>query len=222
MANTFRGFPDAALDFYAQLEANNTRAWWQEHKPVYDECVKEPFAALSDAVESEFGPLHLFRPYRDVRFSADKTPYKTAAGAVTESEGGCAYYAQISSEGLFLGVGHYAPAKDQLERLRAAIDADRSGKQIEKIVAALRKKRWDITAMSSLKTAPRGYAKDHPRVELLRLKGLTAGKTVGAPQWLHTRRALDRIVGAWRETKPMTDWLDRHVGPSEIPPPEPD
>ncbi len=98
---TFKGWPDAALEFYVGLEADNSKAYWLAHQATYDECVKAPFVELSEMVEKEFGPLHLFRPYRDTRFSKDKTPYKTSAAAVTESEGGASYYVQISAEGLY-------------------------------------------------------------------------------------------------------------------------
>ena len=80
---TFRGWPAAAFDFYARLEVDNTRDFWLANKAVYDESVKAPFLALSRAVAREYGLLHLFRPNRDGRFSKDKSPYKTSAGAVT-------------------------------------------------------------------------------------------------------------------------------------------
>ena len=100
---TFGGFPQQAFDFYAQLELDNSRSFWLANKQVYDTAVKQPFAELSDAVEARFGAMRLFRPHRDVRFSKDKSPYKTAAGAAGESEGGSAYYVQVSGEGLFVG-----------------------------------------------------------------------------------------------------------------------
>ena len=84
----FAGFPTAAFDFFARLELDNSKSFWTENKSVYDETIKESFAELSDAIERRYGRLHVFRPYRDVRFAKDKTPYKTAAGAVTESQGG--------------------------------------------------------------------------------------------------------------------------------------
>ena len=124
---TFRGWPQDALDFYVGLEADNSKTYWQAHKPIYDECVKAPFLALSDEIEREFGPLHVFRPNRDIRFAKDKSPYKTAAAAVTESEGGAAYYVQISSEGLYVGSGYYHLAPDQLERYRAAVADAKTG-----------------------------------------------------------------------------------------------
>src|SRR5688500_3937599 len=112
----FTGWPAEAITFYAELEADNTKAFWEEHRALYDRAVKQPFADLSELVAEEFGPLHLFRPHRDVRFSKDKSPYKTAAGAVTEGEGGTRFYVQISAEGLYVGAGYYSPAPDQLER----------------------------------------------------------------------------------------------------------
>ena len=116
----FTGFPVAALDFYEDLEADNSKAFWAAHKAVYDDCVRGPMLALLAELEEEFGEGKAFRPYRDVRFSKDKSPYKTAAGAVTEGEGGEHYYVQISAEGLMIGSGYYRMAPDQLARFREA------------------------------------------------------------------------------------------------------
>jgi uncharacterized protein (TIGR02453 family) len=218
----FRGWPEAAFDFYARLELDNTKAFWQANRAIYDEAVREPFEALSDLVEAEHGRLRVFRPYRDVRFSKDKAPYKTAAGAVTESADGSIYYVQVSAEGLFVGSGYYHMASDQLQRWRAAVDDETSGSAIVQVVAALRKARFEIGAMDALTTAPRGYPRDHPRVELLRMKGLTAGKSFPVARWIHTASAAPRIVEAWSHCAPMNKWLARHVGPSTLAPPEPD
>jgi uncharacterized protein (TIGR02453 family) len=218
----FKGWPKDALDFYVGLEADNSKTYWQAHKPVYEESVRAPFIALSGELEREFGPLHVFRPNRDVRFAKDKSPYKTAAAAVTESEGGASYYVQISSEGLYVGSGYYHLQPDQLERFRAAVDDDRSGRKLASAVAALRKQRYEVAARESLQRAPRGMPADHPRVELLRMKGIHVGRAFGAPAWLHTAKARVRITDAWRDAAPVNRWLDRHVGPSTIAPPEPD
>ena len=218
----FRGWPEAAFDFYARLSIDNTRTFWQANRAVYDDAVHAPFEALSDLVEAEYGRLRVFRPHRDVRFSKDKSPYKTAAGAVAEGEDGAIYYAQINADGLFVGSGYYYLAADQLARWREAVDDEKRGTAIADVVAALSKRRLEIGAMDSLKTAPRGYPRDHPRIELLRMKGLTAGKTFPVARWMHTPSAEQRIVSIWSECAPMNDWLARHVGPSTLPPPEPD
>jgi uncharacterized protein (TIGR02453 family) len=217
----FSGWPRAALDFYAGLEADNSRAYFQAHRDIYDEAVKAPFLELSALVEREFGPLHVFRPHRDVRFSRDKSPYKTAAAAVTEGRGGAAYYLQVSAEGLMVASGYYMPAPDQLERWRASVDG-RAGTTLQRAVDGLRTRRYEVGAHDTLKTAPRGYPKDHPRIELLRMKGLTVGRSFAPARWLHTKAALDRIRTVWRDAAPVNRWLDRHVGPSTIPLREPD
>jgi len=220
-AMAFTGFPAAAFDFYARLELENNRSFWLANKSVYDTAVKSPIAELSEAVARRYGPLHLFRPNRDVRFSKDKSPYKTAAGAVTETDGGAAYYVQVSAEGMFVGCGMYHMATDQLERWRAALDG-RAGTKIAEIVAGLRAGGYEIGAMESLKTAPRGFPKDHPRIDLLRMKGLTMGRSFPVAKWMHTAKCLDRIVAVWDDAKPMNTWLGRNVGPSTLAPPEPD
>jgi len=218
---TFRGWPTEALDFYVGLEADNSRQYWLAHKAVYDESVKAPFLELSEAVEREFGPLRVFRPNRDIRFSKDKSPYKIAAAAATEGEGGAAYYVQISSGGLYVGSGYYHLMPDQLERYRVAVADARTGPKLATAVAAVRKQRYNVDSRDALSRAPRGYPQDHPRIELLRKKGMHAGKEFGAPGWLQTKGALDRIVKTWRDAGPMNRWLDKHVGPSTLAPPKP-
>src|SRR3712207_3723652 len=84
----FAGFPDEALSFYEGLEADNSRAYWADNAEVYDRAVRRPMLALIAAAEPEFGRMKFFRPQRDLRFSADKSPYKTHAGAVTGGEDG--------------------------------------------------------------------------------------------------------------------------------------
>ena len=217
----FKGWPAAALDFYVGLEADNSKDYWQSHKDVYDECVKAPFIRLSELVTDEFGPLRVFRPNRDTRFSKDKSPYKTTAAAVTESEGGAAYYVQLSSEGLYVGSGYYVLANDQLERYRQAVADARRGPALATAVTALRKQRYNIDSREALKRVPRGFDADHPRADLLKLKGMHVGREFGAPRWLHSRGAVDRIIDTWRAAAPVNRWFDRHVGPSTAPPPEP-
>jgi uncharacterized protein (TIGR02453 family) len=218
---TFRGWPQEALDFYVGLEADNSKSYFTAKKAIYDECVKAPFLDLSEEIEREFGPLRVFRPYRDIRFSKDKTPYKIAAAASTESEGGTAFYVQISSAGLYVGSGFYHLAPDQLERYRVGVADARSGPKLAAAVEGLRKQGYGVDSRESLARAPRGYPQDHPRIDLLRNKGMHAGKEFGAPRGLHGKGALDRIGKAWRDAEPMNRWLQKHVGPSTLPPPEP-
>jgi len=168
-------------------------------------------------VADEFGPLKVFRPNRDVRFSKDKSPYKTRCYGVAEGEGGAGYYVGISAEGLVAGSGYWMMAADQLARYRAAVADDRTGPALETEVAALRAQGLELEGQP-LKTAPRGYPRDHPRIELLRCKSLAVVKPFEPAAWLHTKAAADRIIGVWRAAAPMNAWLTTHVGPTTEPP----
>src|SRR4051794_22258288 len=216
----FRGFPPEAISFYEGLEADNSKSYWTANKDVYERAVKEPMEGLCADLDGTFGPLRMFRPYRDVRFAKDKTPYKPAAAAAGESEGGTVYYVQLSTAGLFVGSGCYHMAPDQLARFRAAVDVDRTGTEIGRISADLERAGYDMAAHDELRTAPRGFAKDHPRIDLLRRKGLVAGKSWPVGKWLHTAEVKKRVVSVWNACGPLNDWLAAHVGPSEMPPDE--
>lgn len=202
----FRGWPVEAVEFFEGLEADNSKAYWQAHKAVYDHSVKGPMLELLAELEPEFGAGRIFRPFRDVRFSADKTPYKTNIAA--ELPGG---YVSMSADELFCGGGLYMPAPDALARYRAAVLDDTWGEELAGIVARLRAQGYDVTAHEVLKTAPKGVDKDHPRIELLRHKGLVMTRTWPVGAWLGTRKAKDRVVAVLTDAKPLYAWLDAHV-----------
>src|SRR5437016_11520191 len=124
----FRGWSDEALEFFDGLEGDNSKAYWQRHKAVYETAVRGPMEALLADLEPEWGEGRIFRPYRDVRFTADKSPYKTHIGA-TVGEG----YVQLSADGLAAGSGMWHMAPDQLERFREAIDDDGTGGELERV-----------------------------------------------------------------------------------------
>jgi uncharacterized protein (TIGR02453 family) len=207
---TFRGWPSEALEFYEGLEADNSKAYWTAHKAVYEKQVREPMAQLLDELEPEFGPGKIFRPYRDMRFSADKTPYKTMIGAMV----GTAGYVQLSANGLAAAAGMWEMGRDELQKYRDAVAAEHSGNELEQIIAALRRRKTDVMAHDTLRSAPRGYPPDHPRIELLRYKGLVAWKEWPVAAWLETSEPKKRLVSFLRETKPLSDWLTANVGPS--------
>jgi uncharacterized protein (TIGR02453 family) len=203
----FAGWPLEAIEFYEGLEADNTKAYWQEHKSIYEQCVKAPMEALLGELEADFGSGRVFRPYRDVRFSKDKTPYKLNCAA--HLPGG---YVSFSADELFVGSGLYMPETDALERYRAAVADPKSGEELESIVAALRRGRYDVGAHDVLKTAPRGYPKDHPRIELLRQKGIVMSKAWPIGPWVSTRKAKDRVISCLRAARPLNAWIERRVG----------
>ena len=210
---TFRGWPAEALDFYEGLEADNSKTYWTAHKAVYEDTVRRPMDELLAELEPEFGPGKLFRPYRDVRFSADKTPYKTHLGAWLEHGG----YIQLSANGLAAGRGAWMMSPAQLDRYRRAVAEERSGTELEKVVAAVKARGVDVMGHAVLRTAPRGYPRDHPRAELLRYKGLTAWKQWPVASWLGTATAKRRIVEFLRDARPLADWLGSHVGGDQGP-----
>jgi uncharacterized protein (TIGR02453 family) len=215
----FRGFPIEAVEFYEGLIGDNSRTYWQANKAVYEQAVKAPMTALLDEL-SEYGPYHVFRPNRDVRFSKDKAPYKDHIAAYGESEGGAGYYVQFSATGLVAGSGYYHMAGDQLERFREALDSDKVGREIVAITDRLRVEGLEFTAISALKSAPRGYPRDHPRIELLRLKGLVATHHWKPAKWMQTKAVVERVRDTWAVAAPVNSWLDAHVGPSTLAPDE--
>lgn len=208
----FRGWPAEALEFYEGLEADNSKSYWQENRHVYDELVRSPMEALLEELAPDWGDWKLFRPYRDIRFSPDKSPYKTHIGA-TMGDG----YVQLSADGLAAGCGIYEMARDQLERYRAAVSDERTGPDLVDRVAAVRSAGIDVTAREVLKTAPRGYPKEHPRIELLRHKGLITWQQWPAAAWMGTPKAKDRIAEFLHRSRPISEWLKGHVGPSTVP-----
>jgi uncharacterized protein (TIGR02453 family) len=207
----FRGWKVEALEFYEALEANNSKSFWDAHKDVYRDVVRAPMEELLADLEPTMGEGRIFRPYRDVRFSKDKSPYKTAIGA-TIGKG----YIHLDARGLAAGAGMWEMAPDQLDRYRAAVDG-KTGAQLERIIAEARTRGLDVMSRAELKTAPQGYPKDHPRVELLRRKGLATWREWPAGAWLGTRKAEDRLVEFFERSKPLVAWLRKNVGDSELP-----
>jgi uncharacterized protein (TIGR02453 family) len=211
------GFGKGAIEFYAALEADNSRDWWLANKPLYEHDVRRPMEELLESVAAEFGEAKVFRPNRDTRFSKDKSPYKTNIAAVIFRDGGGSVYVSLSVEGLHVGGGGYHLDREQMARYRTAVDADSSGHALERVVAELRGAEADVTSHSSLKTAPRGYSADHPRIDLLRQDGVVGIWAHRPGAWLHRPAARDRIVDGWHALQPLNDWLARHVGPSTVP-----
>jgi uncharacterized protein (TIGR02453 family) len=214
----FAGFPEDLLTFYEGLEADNSKPYWTDHRAMYDTCVAAPMRALLDELGPEFGEAKFFRPYRDVRFSKDKTPYKTAAAAVvTGAPGDGALYFQVSADGLFVAGGYYRTATDQAQRLRAAVADERAGTRLAQLLDGLASDGWQIGG-ERLQRVPKPHPADHPRAELLRAKSLSVGRHHPPEQWLHTPEVRDRIADGWRRLAPLNDWLRDQVGVSRARP----
>jgi uncharacterized protein (TIGR02453 family) len=208
---TFGGFPSAALDFYDDLEMDNTKSFWEAHKTLYAEAVRGPMVALTAALAPEFGAAKVFRPYRDVRFAKDKTPYKTAQGAFVAAGPATGWYVQIASPGVRVGAGFYDASSTDLARIRDGIDDERTGPELQKLLAGLARKGFEIGG-EKLKTSPRGYDADHPRIDLLRHKSLTVGLSYGFDKAIHTADLVDKVRADWRAMRPLVEWVSDRVG----------
>ena len=186
----FEGFPKAGVEFLRQLKRNNNRAWFEKHKDKFEMEVKFPMQCLISSLQpyfESFGPefdvnpkRSLFRIYRDIRFSKDKTPYKTHAAAHFVLRGkskgteGSGYYVHIEPGEIYVGGGIYMPASDQLKKIRRAISERR--KDFMSIITNNHfAKLFGKIEGDKLKRIPQGYEEDHPMSEWLKLKQFFVG-----------------------------------------------
>lgn len=210
------GIPAEAFDFYDALAADNTRAFWTDHRHEYEAWVREPLRRLGEALAPRFGTPHLYRPHRDLRFSKDKRPIKDHQGMAVELGNGVAWYAQVSGTGLMVAGGWYSGSAAQLADYRRAVESD-EGERLADLAEQVQGKGFTIGG-DRLKTRPRGVAGDHPRLELLRHRTLYAWQTWEPAAWMGTERAASRVAEAWATLTPLMEWLAEHVGPADVSP----
>jgi uncharacterized protein (TIGR02453 family) len=214
----FAGMPDEGLAFLEDLEERNTKEFFDANKQLFREQVQAPFAALLDAACGRLrrsvpglGRPKVFRIYRDLRFSKDKTPYKTSMRAwVAHPSGGIetGYYVDVGPGGMYAGGGRYHWERPELERLRAAVADPEAGEELARILRrAIRRgmEPW----LDPLQRMPRPYPADHPRAELLRARSLIVGRRRQRGPWLLTGELLDHLVEDWRALVPLNRWLER-------------
>lgn len=206
MGERFTGFPPDGIEFFKQLAANNNRDWFLAHKDLYERACRTPMQALAAELESRFGKARISRINRDLRFFRDRAPFKTYIAAGLGGR-----YISLSADGLWVGAGLYRPDPAVLRRLRAAIDDDTTGRQLQAIVASLRRKRCEVASHETLSSAPRGYPLDHPRITLLQMKDIFAGRRFARAAWLSTAKARERIEGVMTDTSGLVAWLQQHV-----------
>jgi uncharacterized protein (TIGR02453 family) len=206
----FRGLHPDVVEFYRDLGSHNDKAWWTANKARYDERVRAPFEALAEELGAEFGPVKIFRPYRDVRFSADKTPYKEHIGMVTRGPG-AVHYLQAGADGMLVAGGLYDTTPAQLARFRAIVDDVRLFGDLEATLEELADLGFTPIESDALATAPRGFAVDHPRIGLLRLKRLAVQSPLGVEDWMWASTARGRIAEAWRGISIWNEWLGENL-----------
>jgi uncharacterized protein (TIGR02453 family) len=215
----FEGFGPKVHSWFRGLEADNSKEYFTANRAFFEESIRGQMEALLTELSAKFGgEVKMFRQHRDVRFSPDKSPYKTSTygvihGAYIAGEG---LYASISSRGLVAGSGYHVMARDQLERFRDAVIDAGSGSQLRKLAVRAEDAGLELWG-DSLATAPRGYPKDHERIELLRRKSLSLGATLKAGHGIERAAGLQFVTTTWRAAGPVTQWLDAHVGASTLP-----
>jgi uncharacterized protein (TIGR02453 family) len=215
--SNFEGFGPAVRQWFTGLEADNSKEYFTARRGFFEESVRGQMEALLDELAGKFGgDVKMFRQNRDIRFSPDKSPYKTNTygviyGSPIAAQG---LYASISARGLVAGSGYHMMARDQLERYREQVH--KRGAELAKLVAKTEKGGLELWGQT-LATAPRGYAKDHERIDLLRRKSLSLGASLGFGRGIGRSDALQFVAKTWRATAPATRWLDEHVGASALP-----
>jgi uncharacterized protein (TIGR02453 family) len=207
----FTGFPRAAITFLEDLEANNDRDWFKANRGRYEEHLVAPMTALA-ADLADLGTGRLFRPFNDARFHS-RPPIKEHIGLAIGMEGAIGHYVELSLDGVFVAAGMYAPMPDQVQRLRdAVVDGRRAGGLTKALGVADRA--GLERSEPDLKRAPRGFAPDHPRIELLRHRKLTLHRRTPVGRWVHGSSAGGRIRADLDAMTPTVRWLRNHVGPS--------
>lgn len=212
------------LDFLRDLAAHNDRDWFQAHRDAYEAArddvlslvdqLIERILAFDDSLMGVVAKDCLFRINRDTRFSKDKAPYKTNFGAAMGRGGRrssfASYYIHIEPGAAFLGGGIYMPQADQLASIRHHIDREAaklraltSAKQFQAVYG-------DLDRELALKTAPKGFDKDHPDLDLLRLKSFTAVRQVGVDELL-SPGFVDRAAADFEALSPLIFFLNEAV-----------
>jgi uncharacterized protein (TIGR02453 family) len=212
-------FSTKATGFFAGLERDNSKDYWTANKAVFEKEVREPMAALLDSLPEQWQPFKTFRVNRDIRFSADKSPYKTQHGAAHEI-GGTVYYLHLDAQGLMAACGAHMMAPDQLDRYREAVAADATGRALQDMLQELSQRGFEVGhgMGEPLKTAPRGYPKDHPRVDLLRQKAVSAHRRLTGSE-LHDAAAVRQfVVDSFDACEPMNEWIKSNIGPTRTAP----
>ncbi|MBL0217958.1 MAG: DUF2461 domain-containing protein [Myxococcales bacterium] len=223
----FTGFSKSAPAFFHELAIEMNREWFLENKARYEAEWVRPMQALLDDVRARLVPAYkpaklgeakVMRIHRDVRFAKDKTPYKTHIGAVITvagkkvGEGGnAAMYVHLGTDEEFVGVGTYMFDPERLARWRTQV-AGKAGVELATLIAKARKAGYEVGGHDDYKKVPKGFAPDHPRAELLKLRGLTAGPGPIPRGLLHKPALADWLVEHGKALAPLVRWLNAKIG----------
>ena len=206
---TFKGWPEDFQRFFIGLELDNSKKYFEANRRAYEDSVKGPMVALLESLEPDFGPGKVFRANRDIRFSKDKSPYKTniAADVGMGAKGG---YLSLDARGFTVATGRYMLSPEEIAKFRKKVAADASGTQLAAIVSRLEKTGYDIGG-EELKRVPPPWPQDHARAELLRRKSLYVWKNYGLQPWLGSSSARKHVVKMWSDAQPLNDWFKKNL-----------
>jgi uncharacterized protein (TIGR02453 family) len=220
----FTGFADANAKFFKSLAKRNEREWFVAHKSEFEEGWNVPMKLLlsevRDAIDGAYPHLDLaepkiFRIFRDVRFSKDKSPYKTHIGGLLPlvrqgkkaTDLPAALYFHVGATETFGAAGHYMMEPDSLDRFRAAVADDKRGAELDKLLARLDKKGFSADSHERYKRVPKGFDPDHPRAELLKRKGLIVNFPSVPAGLLEKPRLAQWLADACKTAAPLVEWL---------------
>jgi uncharacterized protein (TIGR02453 family) len=226
----FTGFRPAAWQFLRGLKRNNRREWFEARREIYEGEVRGPIRELLDELDVRLATLapelvadprkSVFRIHRDVRFSKDKSPYKTNAGfwinhrglgrsAAAVVHGGAGLYFHLEPRASMIAAGIWMPPQPALVRIRSAIAADQRG--FEDTLRRMRREFGALSEEAVLQRVPRGYAPDHPAAKWLRYKSFTVSQPVTAED-LARRDLPDRLARSYRTVIPFVRWINSALG----------
>jgi uncharacterized protein (TIGR02453 family) len=219
----FRGFADADAKFFRALAKNQTRDWFIAHKDEFTDGWQRPMKELLVEVRekvdgafkhSDLDEPKVFRIFRDVRFSKDKSPYKTHIGGVIPTkrtgklhEVPIALYFHVGQPNAFAAAGHYMMEAPALAKYRLAVADDKRGRELDRLLSALEKKGFTADSHDTYKRVPRGFDPEHPRAEHLKRKGLTVGFPALPKGILASPKLVPWLVTNIKTAAPLVEWL---------------
>ena len=223
-SEAFAGFADAQARFFKSLAKNNDREWFLAHKSEFEQGWNEPMkrllAEVRESIDAAFPHCELaepkvFRIFRDMRFSKDKSPYKTHIGGFLPlarkgkkaTDLPMALYFHVGADESFGAAGHYMMEPDSLDRFRRAVADDKKGKELEKVLAALAKKGFESDSHEKLQRVPKGFDPDHPRADLLKRKGLVVSFPDLPPGLMAKPGLVKWVADACKTAAPFVEWL---------------
>lgn len=223
----FTGFPAGGFDFFLELSHRQSRDWFKANKEHYEELWVRPLTALLDDVAERMhdvfphmpsAPKHIFRIQRDTRFSPDKSPYKTHIAAHIPLYPGAEadwstpnMYIHFGLEDSVAAMGQWGMAKDAIQIFRQAVDDERKGSKLQKLVTGLEKEGFHVSSHETLKRVPPPYPQDHPRGELLKLKGLAVSAVNLPEELMPSRDLLDWLSDRLHKAAPVAQWIAENV-----------